>query len=363
MKQFLAHTEIDNMLKLLRSKHYKCVAPRYIDGAINYSVLTKSSELPWGLQDEQSPGHYKILKTDLERAFAFTVPSQSVKPMLFKAKENIWKVMRDEHGKLIFESLIEFEKIAVFGVRPCDLCAIETQDRIFIKGSHADARYIKRRDNQFIIAMNCTRSHSNCFCVSLGDSPQALSGFDLVMTEVDNGFVVESGSDKGAQLLSDLNIGLANSAQIDAESVAIEGAITEQTKSIPPMHEVEIKLMENLEHPRWDDVANRCLSCGNCTNSCPTCFCHTEREEPTVSGGESYHTREWDSCFTLGHSYTHGEIYRENLKHRYRQWLTHKFATWRDQFQIKGCVGCGRCITHCPVKIDVTEEINHICGK
>ena len=363
MKHFLAHTQIDNMLSLLHNKNYKCVAPRYIDGSIHYSVLNNASELPWGLEDEQSPGNYKIIKTNKKRAFAFTVPSQSVKPMLFKPKENIWKVIRDNNGKLVFEPQLVFEKIAVFGVRPCDLRAIEIQDKVFKDSTYPDIRYIKRRENQFIIAMNCTHSHSNCFCVSLDDKPQALSGFDLVMTEIKNGFVVASGSDKGDEFLSHLNTEVANSTQIKAESVGIECAITEQTKSIPPISEVESKLIAHPDHPRWDDVASRCLSCGNCTNSCPTCFCHTQKEEPNVSGTESYHTKEWDSCFTIGHSYTHGEIYREELRHRYRQWLTHKFATWRDQFDIKGCVGCGRCITHCPVKIDVTEEINHICAK
>ena len=360
---FLSHGRIDDMLKLLQSMGYKCVAPRYIEGTINYATLNNASELPWGLQDEQAPGHYKVFKTGVNRAFAHTVPVQSVKPMLFKPKENVWKVKRNDEGKLIFEPQVGFEKIAVFGIRACDLRAIEVQDKTFMENDFNDIRYIKRRENQFLIAMNCTHSHSNCFCVSLGDGPKANDkAHDLSMTEIDGGFVVEIGSDKGRDLLNNLNLGSASSAQEQSVSAGIQCAVEEQIKTIPPTHIVEKKLMANLEHPRWDDVASRCLSCGNCTNACPTCFCHTERDEPNVSGDESNHTREWDSCFTLDHSYTHGETVRPETKHRYRQWLTHKFATWRDQFKVYGCVGCGRCVTWCPVKIDVTEEINHICG-
>ena len=359
---FLPYNQIDVMIKILHDQGYKCVAPRYIEDSINYATLTKATELPWGLQDEQAPGHYKVIKTDKRKAFAFTVPVQSIKPMLFKAKENLWKVIRNAEGKLIFEPQVEFEKVAVFGIRACDMRAIETQDRIFIEDSYKDVRYLKRRENQFLIAMNCTSSHSNCFCVSLGDSPKADKGYDLVMTEIEGGFVVETGSVKGSEVLNSLCLAGATREQIDFSAAGINCAIDEQTKTIPPVHIVEYKLKANLEHPRWDDVGSRCLSCGNCTNSCPTCFCHNEREEPILSGTESLHTREWDTCFSLEHSYTHGETYRETTSYRYRQWLTHKFATWRDQFDIKGCVGCGRCITWCPVKIDVTEEINHICN-
>lgn len=358
---FLAHAQIDDMLKVLQNKGYKCVAPRYIDGAINYATLNQARELPWGMEDEQGSAHYKVIKTGVKRAFAFTLPAQSVKPMLFKAHETIWKVIRNVEGKLAFESQVVYEKIAVFGVRACDLRAIAIQDRIFIDDAYQDIRYLKRRENQFLIAMNCTSSHNNCFCVSLGDSPRATSGFDLAMTEVNAGFVVAIGSALGQEVMDVLNLPKASPATIEGAASGITFAANQQTKSIPPIHEVATKLIQNLEHPQYDDIANRCLSCGNCTNSCPTCFCHTEIEEPTISGNDSCHVRKWDSCFTLDHSYTHGETAHENPKHRYRQWLTHKFGTWYEQFQTNGCVGCGRCITWCPVHIDITDEIKHIC--
>lgn len=359
---FLPHQRINDMLNSLRNDGYKCVAPHRHEGEINYDTINSSSDLPWGYHDEQAPGHYQLNHNERKHAFGFTLPTTSIKPMLFKAKENVWKVARDEHGKLAFQPIVEFEKIAVFGVRPCDLRGIEIQDRVFMENSYNDVRYVKRRENQFLIAMNCTKSHSNCFCVALGDAPKADKGFDLAMTEIEGeGFVVEIGSDKGRILLNQLNIAAASGGQVQTALVQIENAVEMQHKTLPPLKEVEAKLMANLEHPQWDDVASRCLSCGSCTQVCPTCFCHTERDEPNVLGTETNHTREWDSCFSIDHSYTHGDIYRENPKYRYRQWLTHKFSTWRDQFRTKGCVGCGRCVTWCPVKIDVVDEINAIC--
>ncbi len=119
-------------------------------------------------------------------------------------------------------------------------------------------------------------------------------------------------------------------------------------------------LMRNLSHPRWDDVAARCLSCANCTMVCPTCFCTSVEDSSDLTGTETSRSRRWDSCFTMDFSYIHGGSVRSSTKSRYRQWMTHKLATWVDQFGSSGCVGCGRCITWCPVGIDITEEVRAI---
>jgi ferredoxin len=121
-------------------------------------------------------------------------------------------------------------------------------------------------------------------------------------------------------------------------------------------------LFANLEHPRWDEVAERCLSCGNCVAVCPTCFCHAEREQPALDGQTSEHVRQWDTCYSVGHSYLHGFLVRPDTRTRYRQWLTHKLGGWHDQYGRSGCVGCGRCITWCPVGIDITEEAAAVCA-
>ncbi len=121
-------------------------------------------------------------------------------------------------------------------------------------------------------------------------------------------------------------------------------------------------LLNNLEHPRWAEVAERCLSCANCTMVCPTCFCASVEEVSDLSGDNVRRERAWDSCFTMEHSYTNTGTVRKTTASRYRQWLTHKLATWSDQFGTSGCVGCGRCVTWCPVAIDLTEEVAAIRG-
>jgi sulfhydrogenase subunit beta (sulfur reductase) len=119
-------------------------------------------------------------------------------------------------------------------------------------------------------------------------------------------------------------------------------------------------LYRNYENPRWDDVAKRCLTCGNCTMVCPTCFCTTVEDITDLTGEHVERWRKLDSCFTMDFSYIHGGSVRSSPRARYRQWMTHKLATWIDQFGTSGCVGCGRCITWCPVGIDITEETGAI---
>jgi ferredoxin len=116
-------------------------------------------------------------------------------------------------------------------------------------------------------------------------------------------------------------------------------------------------LLDNLEHPRWQTVAERCLSCANCTMVCPTCFCSSVEEVSDLTGDHVVRERSWASCFTAEHSYMNTGAVRKSTASQYRQWLTHKLATWHDQFETSGCVGCGRCITWCPVGIDLTEEV------
>ena len=119
-------------------------------------------------------------------------------------------------------------------------------------------------------------------------------------------------------------------------------------------------LYRNYEHPRWDEVAERCLACGNCTMVCPTCFCTTVEDVTDLAGEHVERHQRWDSCFTIDYSHIHGGAVRGSTRSRYRQWMTHKLATWIDQFGSSGCVGCGRCITWCPVGIDITEEARAI---
>ncbi len=360
MQYFLLYSEFNSLLDLLQKKGFTCIGPKVRDGIIAYDSLTSIEELPWGIRDKQSPGQYRLEKIKSNLAFAFSNGPQAIKPLLFKPEETAWKVVRDENGKLAFEPTQKEEKpIAIIGARACDIHAMEIQDKVFLEGEYCDPRYKERRKNLFIIGVNCSYSSANCFCVSAGSGPEIKSSYDILLTEIKDGFVIQSGSEKGAEIVLQLNVNLANATQKAAVKKVIAKTTKMQTKKVPFDNSSKLKdlLFNNLEHPRWNEVANRCLSCGNCTQVCPTCFCHSEHDTSNLGKNESEHIRTWDSCFTSGHSYIVGKVIRKDTQKRYRQWLTHKFGSWFDQFGTSGCVGCGRCITFCPVGIDVTEEL------
>ena len=156
-------------------------------------------------------------------------------------------------------------------------------------------------------------------------------------------------------MLAELPTVDASSADEREAARVVEHAATDMGRTMET-GDIRELLLGNLEHPRWEEVSDRCLTCGNCTLVCPTCFCHSVDDVTDLASGEAERTRRWDSCFNLEHSYIHGGSVRTSGRSRYRQWMTHKLATWIDQFGTSGCVGCGRCITWCPVAIDITEE-------
>lgn len=365
-KYFLPHTQFQTLISTLQKSGFSCVGPQVRDDAIVYDEITHVDQLPWGIRDYQSPGEYRLETISEKKAFAFSNGAQAIKPILFKPQETVWKVMRNDEGKLTFQPHNPIEKpVAIIGARACDIAGMTVQDKVFLDPNHTDSRYKSRREKLFIVAVNCIYASNNCFCVSAGAGPKVKNNFDIGMTEIDDGFVVEVGSHRGLDIIHQLQL---ISCELLQEKIAKENeekAVKMQTKTIPFNNSRDLRdlLMSNLDHPRWDDVASRCLSCGNCTSVCPTCFCHSEVEKPSLDGSESEHQREWDSCFNEGHSYFGGKVLRDDTKKRYRQWLTHKVGTWFDQFDTSGCIGCGRCVTWCPVGIDLTEELAAIAEK
>jgi ferredoxin len=275
----------------------------------------------------------------------------------------LWKAQRQNHGFQIIEEKEQPQKLAFIGVRSCELHAVAIQDKVFMNGKYVDPIYQARRENIFIVAVNCGQAGGACFCVSMNAGPQATAGFDLALTEVLQNdrhyFVVEVGSEQGEAILRDVPHQTAS----EAEKAVVEKIVANTTAQMGrSMNTSGIKelLYRNAEHPRWDEVASRCLNCANCTMVCPTCFCTTVEDVTDLTGENAERWRKWDSCFTMDFSYIHGGSVRPSAKARYRQWLTHKLASWIDQFGTSGCVGCGRCITWCPVGIDITEEVRAI---
>jgi ferredoxin len=348
------------LLDALRALGFTVVGPQLRSGAIVYAELGPGDELPAGLEDVQEGGSYRLRDRGDGALFAHTAGHDSLKRFLFPPSLPVWRARRAADGTLALEPPPPPPRYAFVGVRSCDLHAVAIQDRVFLGDHHVDEDYAARRSDALFVAVNCARAGGTCFCASMGTGPRVSGGHDLVLTELVDArghrFLAEAGSDRGRELLAGLprRDATAPERRAPAEQEQRTAAAMGRAMDTDGIREL---LAANAEHPRWAEVADRCLSCGNCTMVCPTCFCSTAEDVTDLAGEVATHTREWDSCFTLGHSYVHGGSVRGSTRSRYRQWMTHKLASWIDQFGTSGCVGCGRCITWCPVAIDITEEV------
>jgi ferredoxin len=348
------------LLHALRADGYTLVGPTVRDGAVVYAEIAGIDDLPAGWTAEQEAATYRLRRRDDQALFGFAVGPQSFKAFFFVPRLRLWRAHRDGTSFAIESDETTPPRVALIGARSCDLHAIAVQDRTFLHGPYADPDYAARRAGVFVLAVNCAVAGATCFCVSMGTGPRATQGFDLALTELldDDGhrFLVEAGSERGAAMLARAGARAASPDDRAAADAIVERTARSMGRRLDAAGVKEL-LSRNLEHPRWDEVATRCLSCANCTLVCPTCFCATVEDVTDLTGEHAERWRAWDSCFTLDHSYIHGGSVRTTPKARYRQWLTHKLATWHDQFGTSGCVGCGRCITWCPVGIDITEEV------
>jgi formate hydrogenlyase subunit 6/NADH:ubiquinone oxidoreductase subunit I len=344
----------------LRERGFRLFGPTVRDGAIVYDEISSIADLPAGWTDEQQEGRYRLKRREDGAFFGYAVGPQSWKRFLHVPVLTLWRAHRDSQGFRIEDADDGAPTLQAFiGVRACELAAIAVQDRVFLGGPHVDSAYKKRRAGAFLVAVNCGQAGGTCFCASMKTGPRATTGFDLALTELledgRHAFLVEVGSERGAEVASELPGKPASKKDVAAAEAAVERAEVGMGRTIETSGLKDL-LYRSYESPRWDDVARRCLACTNCTMVCPTCFCATVEDVTDLSGSEARRVRRWDSCFTLDFSYVHGGSVRTSMEARYRQWIIHKLASWQDQFGTSGCVGCGRCITWCPVGIDITAE-------
>ena len=364
---WLAHDRLGLLLDALWSQPYCVIGPTVRDDAIVLGEVRQVEDLPIGWAEEQDAGSYRLRQRGDDAVFSHTVGPQSWRRYLSPPRTLLWRASAADGRFVVDGSAADEGPLAFFGVRSCDLRAIEIQDRVFAQGEHPDPGYVARRSATFIVAVNCTEPGSTCFCTSMGTGPRAGHGFDLALTEVLGAaphYVIEAGSDAGAALLGDLPVRPASVDEQETAVAAVDAAAGRMGRSLPGggLPGLRDLLATSLEHPRWDEVASRCLACANCTLVCPTCFCSTVEDVTDLTGDHAERWRRWDSCFTADFSFIHGGSVRSSTRSRYRQWLTHKLGTWHDQFGVSGCVGCGRCITWCPVGIDLTEEVAALRG-
>jgi len=357
--------DLDALLAAISGQGYRLVGPSVQNSAIVYRDVRSAADLPVGWGDEQDGGSYRLRRREDEAVFGYAVGPHSWKQFLHPPRLRLWHARRGENGDGLefVDEPTDAPRYAFFGVRSCELHAIAIQDRVFLPGAHPDRSYAARREDVLLVAVNCGEPSGTCFCSSMGTGPKASAGYDLALTEVLDGrghrFVVEVGSERGALLLAEVPHRVADERDERDAAAVSASAVARMGREMP---EVDLRalLYASYEHPRWDDVAERCLTCGNCTMVCPTCFCTSVEDTADLTGEQAERWRRWESCFSIHFSHVTGGETRRSPRSRYRQWMTHKLATWFDQFDTSGCVGCGRCITWCPVGIDITEEVSAI---
>ena len=344
----------------LRAEGRTVIGPTVREGAIVPGEIDTIGDLPVGWTDEQEGGSYRLHRRGDEARFGYAVGPQSWRRYVTPVRERLWRATKTGSSFDVEHEPPDETSYAFLGVRPCELAALAVQDRVHGTEIGGDLAYARRRRDTIVIAVDCGDPASTCFCTSMGTGPKSGPGADLVLTEIvgdgEHRFLAVADTDRGDALLAALPHRAAGEADETAAAAVTERAVTRMGRKMDTT-DLPGLLRRTLEAARWDDVASRCLSCANCTLVCPTCFCTDTEEVSDLTGDHTERWRRWDSCFSLDFSYLHGGSVRPTTRSRYRQWLTHKLGTWWDQFDVSGCVGCGRCITWCPVGIDLTEEI------
>ena len=348
-------TDFDSLLARLKEKGFQTLGPKIENASLVYGSISQLADLPQGYASEQEAGHFRLTRTNHERYFDYVPGAHSWKQFLFPSRLELFTLRKNDGWTTEFPSA-EQQKYAFIGVRGCELSAIQIQDGIFIRDDYTDPVYEKRRQNLFILTVNCLQPAGACFCTSLQTGPKAAPGFDLSITELDDVFLLEIGSEMGRLILQGLPVEAASAFLLQAAQKGLERA-TRQIKRELDTSDLPELMLNSLDHAHWHTIAERCLSCGSCTQVCPTCFCWDTVDTSDLLGHETKRERIWDSCFNIGYSYQAGGNTRPTIHARYRQWLSHKLGTWKEQYGTLGCVGCGHCIVWCPAGIDLTKEV------
>ncbi|HEY3162775.1 MAG TPA: 4Fe-4S dicluster domain-containing protein [Candidatus Limnocylindrales bacterium] len=354
---FLARGDLDRLFQALGAGGRRIVGPTVVDGVVVYDELSNVVDLPVGWTFETAPGTYRATPGPSVRAFDYGVPPTAWKRFTHPPIVPLTRSRRDGDLVSIAPAGEPPPRLAFVGVRACELAALRIQERVMRAGPVGDADHVARRDAALVVAVECATAASTCFCTSMGTGPEVRDGADIVLSELDEGFTVRAGSPGGAAIVDGLALPAATAEQ-ERRAAGQVAAVRATIGDPVPAEGLPERLRTALDHPRWADVAERCLACANCTLVCPTCFCTSVAVASDLDGLDATTERQWDGCFSLGFGRVAGDAnFRPKVKDRYRQWLTHKFSTWWDQFGSSGCVGCGRCIAWCPVGIDVREEL------
>jgi ferredoxin len=338
----LAKDEVTHLSNHVLSKGYALFAP--VKG-------TKKHAFKRIADSEQS----REISLDFVRT---TIPP--LKALLIPPRETL---LRMDGGKFA-DTVSEIRgKTAVLGVHPCDVNAASLLDRVYLDRPK-DPYFEARRKNLVILALNCTSFDDYCFCTSFGTGPSLESGYDVLMTDLGNRYLVEVGSERGSELLEGFYMPQAADGDFlekDERLRKVKGSIRKRHVNTANLQRVMMGAMYN---PIWGELASSCTGCAACNMVCPTCFCFNVVDEASPDLRSFSRNRIWDGCLLWEYAEVAlGGNFRRDLSARLRQFVNHKFNYWVNQYGAWGCVGCGRCIEQCPAGIDITKVVARIRGE
>lgn len=289
------------------------------------------------------------------------LPHKSPKEYLFPQMEKILSF--NEQGELL-----EGEpgpETVIFGVKPCDLEALQVTTAVFTQGKFPDLYYQRNLERTIFIGHSCLREKPGCFCKQRGLDPVHSAAADVFLVEDsfdegaspegDDFYRVELLTEKGRNLFKDFKL----EEVLGAELKSAAGKDKHDPAKMEPILELQGNEIELFNQVDWEAIAEKCLGCGVCTFLCPTCHCFEFNDE--TEGGKHYRYRNWDSCmfpkFTLHAS---GHNPRASKKERIRQRVLHKYLYLKQNHGYTGCTGCGRCIRSCPAGMNIKAIISKI---
>ena len=359
-RAWLPRPGLDRLMVLLREDGRRVIGPTVRDAAIVYDEIGTSADLPVGINDEQSPGRYRLASSEdagPARSFDFASSPMSWKTYTYPASVPIATAAGRASGSATgtWTTTRRAWPTSAYGRATWRPWTSTTRSSRAAPTSTRTTPTGAARPSS--LPSSAPAPSGTCFCASMGTGPEVTSGYDIALIELDEGYRGHRRQRGWPKMIDRLDLEEATSLQLHAAlgvGIAARSAMAGQLGVAT--QGLRDRLLAQLESDGWEEIATRCLACTSCTMVCPTCFCSDVRQTSDLSGAATGSTRQWASCFTLEFARVAHGNFRPRVSHRYRQWLTHKFSTWVDQFGMFGCVGCGRCITWCPVGIDVRES-------
>lgn len=335
-QKILSKDKISDFISVLQN-NYKVFGPVREKGDIVFKEIEDANEIELDYLNSKIPPK-NILFPQVDTLFAYKKNGSNVEIVENKP----------------------YDKIAIFGIRPCDAQSFHLLHNFFNFGKFKDPNFLDRLLNTFLIGIGCSNPRSTCFCTSVNGSPFNMEYVDILLTEYMDNYFVASNTNDGEILLKKMNF-LSNASKSDVKKIEkIQKEIENSINVIENLEDIYKILDKVYDNPFWEESALGCLSCGTCTYLCPTCHCFDVIDE-NKHNGSGRRIRIWDTCqFPLFTLETSGHNPRISKLPRVRQRVYHKFNYYPKNYNLIGCVGCGRCILYCPVNNDIREVFHKI---